>query len=61
MNKRQEKKVAVSLVTKIVVSHFGVEMSKLTRAEKRVLRRHTEAVYSAVKLVKEEMQEGCIQ
>lgn len=58
MNKRQEKKVAVSLVTKIVVSNFGVEMPEVTRAEKSVLRKHPEAVYSAVKLIKEEMQEA---
>ncbi|MFJ7920020.1 hypothetical protein ACIQ6U_09700 [Lysinibacillus fusiformis] len=56
MNKRQMKKVAVSLVTKIVVSNFGVEMPKLSRTEKSVLRKHTAAVYSAVKLVKEEIQ-----
>jgi len=58
MNKRQEKKVAVSLVTKIVVSNFGVEMPEVTRAEKSVLRKHPAAVYSAVKLIKEEMQEA---
>lgn len=55
MNKRQERKVAVSLVTKIVVNNRGVEMPKLTRAEKSVLGKHTGAVYSAVKLVQEEM------
>lgn len=58
MNKRQEKKVAVSLVTKIVVSNFGVEMPKLSRVEKSVLRKHPAAVYSAVKLIKDEMQEA---
>lgn len=58
MNKRQEKKVFVSMVTKIVASNIGVQMPKATRAEKRVLRKHTKAVYSAVKLVKEEMEGG---
>lgn len=55
MNKRQERKVFVSLVTKIVGSNLGLPILKATRAEKRVLRKHTEAVYSAVKLVQEEM------
>ena len=57
MNKRQEKKVFVSLVTKIVASNLGMQMSKATRAEKRMLRKRTEAVYSAAKLVKDELLE----
>lgn len=55
MNKRQERKVFVSLVTKIVRSNLGLQMAQATRAEKRVLRKHTEAVYSVVKLVQQEM------
>ena len=55
MNKRQERKVFVSLVTKIVRSNLGLQMAQATRAEKRVLRKHTEAVYSVVKLVQKEM------
>ncbi|MEK5331527.1 hypothetical protein [Lysinibacillus sp. FSL W8-0992] len=56
MNKRQERKVFVSLVTKIVGSNLGLQVVKATRPEKQVLRKHTEAVYSAVKLVQEEME-----
>ena len=55
MNKRQERKVFVSLVTKIVRSNLGLQMAQATRAEKQVLRKHTEAVYSVVKLVQQEM------
>lgn len=55
MNKRQERKVFVSLVTKIVRSNLGLQMAQATRAEKRVLRKHTEAVYSVVKLLQQEM------
>lgn len=58
MNKRQEKKLFVSLVTKIVASNIDGHIPSLTRAERQVLGKHLEAVYSAVKLVKEEMQEA---
>jgi hypothetical protein len=49
--------VFISLVTKIVGSNLGLQVVKASRAEKQVLRKHTKAVYSAVKLVQEEMQE----
>lgn len=58
MNKRQEKKMFVSLVTKIVASNIDGHIPSPTKAERRVLRKHPAAVYSAVKLVKEEMQEA---
>lgn len=55
MNKRQEKKLFVSLVTNIVASNIDGHIPSPTRAERRVLRKHLEIVYLAAKLIKEKM------